>query len=410
MNISRNFAKKCVLLCIAGVFLLPLARIASGQTLLRIAHKAPTCVAVGSSIVMSATIQAATPLQDARVYFRLRETAPFYFVPMSHQHGALYTGILPPPAEAGSVIEYFILGAGSQANASKSQTFYTIAYPASECPGSQSATPDDRLIVYAEQNTPAGIGFAGDRVQWETSDFAGNRYFSANTLDSRRNQTPQQAPASPEAASSPEAATSSVEEADSSLFPALNKKTVIGVGVGLGTLAAAALVVNMIQKEDTVNWVTSFDDPARKVEVEIIKIPNVQTRCGTLVTNQLYVTNNRSERLTIESIEYEVVLTKDRPKGSCNAGRLGTFVTNWATVVQPGERGLIREWANDVNPCSNCPYLNAKCEWTSRYIVHTSAGSADTETKFVVEGDLCAAPAAAKTSGQCAPIQGDIEP
>ena len=401
MHISKNFTRKVVLLCISGALLLA-PRISFGQTSIRMAHNSPTCVAVGLPIVISATIQAAMPIQDARVYFRIRETAPFYFVPMSHQHGTLYAGILPAPVKAGSVIEYFVLGADSQANASKSQAFYTIAYAASECSGSRSAVPDTDIIVYAEQNTPAGIGFAGNRVQWKTSNFSGTRYFSGITHNSSL-QTRQ--PLSQENSSSLEETSS---RARTSRFPVLDKKTVIGVGLGLG---ATALVVSMIKsdEEDKVNWTTEITDPVKNVDVEISKIPDVQTACGTTVMNQLYVTNKRSESLTVSTIDYEVVLTRDKPKGSCTEGRLGTFVPNWATIVQPGERVLVREWFNEVNPCSNCPYLVAQCEWTSRYIVHTSVGSADAETTFRVEGDLCAA-STAKSSGRCAPIQGDIEP
>jgi hypothetical protein len=406
MNISKNFTKKLVLLCISGI-LLSGPQFSLGQTTVRMAHNPPGCVTVGLPVVLSATIHAATPIQDARIYFRIRETAPFYFIPMVHQHGALYTGTLPAPVQPRSVIEYFILGADSQANASKSQAFYTIAYTASECPDARATDADTDIIVYAEQDTPAELGFAGDRVQWETTNFSGTRYFAekARFTSSQENRSPSQ-----EETPAPEK-TEPVSQKKTSPFSALNNKMIIGVGAGLGVLTTAAVVTVMTLKEEEekVDWTTQITDPVKNVGVEIFKIPDVQTACGTMVMNQLYVANNRTESLTISTIDYEVVLTKDEPEGSCSPGRLGTFVPNWTTTVQPGERVLVREWFNTVNPCSNCPYLIAECEWTSRYIVHTSAGSAAAETTFRVEGDLCAA-SIRKSSGRCAPIQGDIQP
>ena len=125
--------------------------------------------------------------------------------------------------------------------------------------------------------------------------------------------------------------------------------------------------------------------------------------------NQLYVTNKRAESLTISTIDYEVVLTKDDPGGSCEGGQTGTFTPNVATVVQSGETALIREWSNVVNPCGSCPYFIAECQWSSLYIVHTSAGDAIGKSKFTVEGDLCGLPAAKSLNSESV-IRGDVEP
>jgi hypothetical protein len=111
----------------------------------------------------------------------------------------------------------------------------------------------------------------------------------------------------------------------------------------------------------------------------------------------------------IGTIDYEIVLTTDKPTGSCGTGRIGAFAPNLATVIRPGETALIRQWSNEVNSCSGCPYLIAECTWESRYIVHTSVGSAVALSSFSAEGDLCGT-AATKPLDRQNRIRGDLEP
>ena len=191
--------------------------------------------------------------------------------------------------------------------------------------------------------------------------------------------------------------------------PLLDKRTVIGAGAGLGAAAAIIVLLSGGEEEEKVNWSTAVGQRAKDVDIGFTKIPDVQTFCGTLVTNQLYVTNERDESLNIDSIDYEIVLTKDEPAGSCEVGRTGTFTPNLTTVVQPGETALIREWSNVVNPCGECPYLIAECQWRSLYVVHTSAGDALVKSRFTVEGDLCGIPTAKSLKGESL-LRGDVEP
>jgi hypothetical protein len=199
-----------------------------------------------------------------------------------------------------------------------------------------------------------------------------------------------------------------VEPEEKTSILGLSPKTALVVGGGVGAAVALGLILK--QEEDKgVEWTLDPQDLSDNIAIEIIKTPEVQTICGTTVTNQLYVTNKRREQLTVTTIDYEIVLTRDRPGGSCNPGRIGTFAPNWAVVLEPGERALVREWSNQVNPCDECPYVNARCEWTSKYVVHTTLGSGEAETKFSVQGDLCGS-STAKPSTACTRIQGDIEP
>ena len=186
-----------------------------------------------------------------------------------------------------------------------------------------------------------------------------------------------------------------------------SKKTIIGLGAGAGAIAVIGAIAGGGGDGDGNIW-DSVDGEAKNVTAELSKSPEIQTSCGTVVTNQLFVTNNSTADITIGTIEYEVKLTKDSPSGSCDAGRTGAFAPNLATVVSPGEITLIREWSNEVNPCSDCPYPTAQCVWESRYIVNTSAGSAVALSKFSVEGDLCGT-STSKSFEDTTRIRGDIE-
>ena len=154
---------------------------------------------------------------------------------------------------------------------------------------------------------------------------------------------------------------------------------------------------------------SSIDDPAENVTATILKSPSIQTSCGTNVTNQLFVANNSQAELRVGTIDYEVVLKVDKPAGNCEPGQRGTFAPDGNPVIAAGDNVLIRQWSNVVNSCRSCPDAQAECVWESRYIVHTSAGSAVALATFTAEGDLCGT-ASAKSVQTAAPLAGDFLP
>jgi hypothetical protein len=276
----------------------------------------------------------------------------------------------------------------------------------------------------------AEIDFSGDMVQWNTPQaFAEVREPTktderAMTVADSQEEEPQAADSPPASepkeeasvlnqAGEPRAAESrqipeSEGEASTFSFSQIPPKTLLVAGLGVGAATAATVALLRPEEEESVDWTIEIevDDD---IQVEIFKTPQIQTSCGTLVSNELYVINERREPFTVTSIDYEVVLTRDKPSGSCAPGRIGTFAPNWAVVVPAGERALVRQWSNVVNPCSGCPYTSSECKWASKYIVHTSVGSGEAETTFETDGDLCGA-AASKLLNSCTPPHADVEP
>ena len=145
-------------------------------------------------------------------------------------------------------------------------------------------------------------------------------------------------------------------------------------------------------------WVTSVSDVTEDATAELVKTPALQTACGTTVKNQLFIHNTTNKEIQLGTIDYEVVLTKDTPAGSCAPGRTGTFAPTGQTQIAPGQTLMIREWENEVNPCSGCPYLSTQCVWESRYAAHSSIGVVVAFSTFSAQGDLCGA-AAGKAFG-----------
>ncbi len=363
----------CVCMCLSLSFFYH----SYGETNFHREHEPPMCANPGHPIKISAKIIAPTLPKEARVYFKKQGTMPFYFVPMKQEGGGTYTGIIPAPVATTRVVEYVILVVQSNGNIQTSPSYFVLISNEPGCPKYLHGDQSEIITVYAESPISPEIGFSGKNVQWNVTNYSGTAY-----LDSTMKVQAQSFPAS------------SPEREQKRRGPLLDKKTLIGIGAGLGAAVVVAVLLSGGEEGEKVNWNLAVGERADDVDVECIKIPDVQTSCGTLVMNRLFVTNERAEPLAIDTIDYEVVLTKDDPAGSCEEGRTGTFMPNLASVVQPGETALIREWSHEVNPCSECPYLIAECQWRSQYIVHTSAGDAVAKSTFTVEGDLCGLPAA----------------
>jgi len=358
-------------------------------------HTPPTCIASGHPYPLSVTMTAPDAIRDVRVYFKIEEAPAYYFVHMTSTHDQTYVGILPAAAKAGRVVEYFIATYDAAMQTSQSPRFYTLTQKSTECPPVEIPEERQSIVVYADQAIAPEIGFTGDLVQWKTTRAFEDAPMLAATKSNLRPITIAQE-------------VSDTEEKPS-VFNLLDlpPKALLGIGLGIGAVAVGIAVLT--QEESTINWTLDPDDLDKKIKAEIIKTPNVQTTCGTVVNNDLYVTNKLSHSLTVTSIDYEVVLTRDKPSGSCDPGRIGTFAPNWAVIVAPGERALVRQWSNEVNPCSACPYTSSKCKWASKYVVHTTLGSGETETDFATEGDLCSA-SLPKSLTSCTPPGADVEP
>lgn len=389
------FMKKLILCSLCAVIGLSFSQAALGNPAMKITHAPLVCVVTDAPITISAQLEPASSVQEARVYFKAQGKPAFYFVHMQPSGGTTYMATLPAPIRSGEVIEYQLLGVDGSNTPSFSPVFYTLTRPAAECAQKPQVTAaGEPIVVYAEQPTPAAQGFASDPVRWQTSVASAPQYQLVSGQSA------------PQTAKSATQQTSN--DAGSQGFQ-FDHKTMLLAGVGAGALVAAGVAFGMQNKEEEIDWTIDVANETDKITVEVLKNPTIQTRCGTFVTNQLYVTNKHTTSITVGTISYEVILTEDDPSGSCQPGRTGTFAPDWATVIAPGARVLVREWVNEVNPCSECPYVVADCEWTSQYIVHTSIGQAAVETTFRSQGNLCSG-ASSKLSGACSPIQADIEP
>lgn len=386
-SILRFIITACVCMCVFFSQSYP----SYGGTTLQLWHAPLTCATPGSSIKIFANITAPRLPKEARVYFRKQGTAPFYFVWMKQEGGGTYTGVIPAPVATTTFVEYVILVVENNETIQRSPLYTVLISNELGCPKYLNTDQSEQIVVYAESPTQPEVGFSGKNVQWNVSNYSGKAYLNAPMNVNVQGQTPSTMPAQEQGSSR----------------SLLNKKTVIGLGVGIGAAAAAVVLLGGEEEKEKVDWNVPIGERADDVKVEFTKIPEVQTSCGTLVLNQLYVTNKRAESLSISSIDYEVVLTKDDPAGSCEGGRAGMFTPNLATVVQPGETALIREWSNVVNSCDGCPYFIAECQWRSRYIIHTSVGDAIGESTFTVEGDLCGLSTAKSLNGERL-IRGDM--
>ena len=362
----------------------------------QIQHDPLVCTVAGLPIEISFEVISPTFLKEARVYFREQKTEHFYFIQAALKNSGTYSGILPGPIATVKAVEYFLLVADEDENVMKSPVFSVSVAEKSSCPQYRSVELPMKLIVSAEQEISPEIGFSGENVDWATSgDSPGTPYMD------KAIEKPVQ--------SGTTASMEQNKDVSKSGNPRFGKKTLIGLGAGLGAIAVIGAAAGGGGDGGDGNIWNSLSDEASDVTAELIKSPEIQTSCGTVVTNQLFVTNNRAEDILIGTIDFEIALTKDNPEGSCEPGRTGAFAPNLATVVHPGEIALIRQWSNEVNPCSGCPYLIAECIWESRYIVHTSAGSAAALSSFSTEGDLCGTLTTKPFDGNTQ-VQGDVEP
>ncbi len=363
-----------------------------------IKHTPPTCITSHYPYRFWAVISAQSEIDDVRLYFKTQGALSDYFVHMQPQAEHTYVGIMPAPVEAGFVIEYGIAVYRNTTEIARSAQFFTFTESETDCPIAELPATNRPIVVYSEKPALEEIGFSGGNVEWKTSGALNN----AQPLTRNDPKTvPQQSTAS-------EKSENPAKKGSIFGLPPLSTKAMIGIGLGVGAATAAGVAL-LTKKEETIAWTLDPQDLDDKIKVEIIKTPNAQTTCGTVVSNSLYVTNTLSTSLSVTSIDYEVILTRERPSGGCDPGRIGTFAPNWAVIVASGERALVRQWSNEVNPCSGCPYMDSQCRWNSKYVVHTTLGSGEAETEFSSEGNLCSA-SAGKAINACIPPNADVEP
>lgn len=377
-----------------------------------IEHIPPLCITSQFPYRFSAVLPAQA--NNARLYFKTRDLSSYYFVQMQPMGGRTYAGIIPATVETGAAVEYVIAAYMQEKEIARSQQFFTLTYAETECPIVEPSDANRPIVVYADEPVPGEVGFFGTHVEWKTT-----RAFDVLqvlTTDGTESD-PQQMSAYGSSLETPPPS-QPVSHTDESAnthnkvsilgLPPLSTKALVGIGLGAGAATAAGIAL-MSKEESRIEWTLDPQDLDDKIKVEIIKSPSLQITCGTVVDNSLYVTNKLSQSISVTSIDYEVILTSERPSGGCAPGRIGTFAPNWAVVVAPGERALVRQWSNEVNSCSGCPYMEAKCRWNSKYIVYTTSGSGEAETEFSSEGILCAA-AASKNTSTCTPLNADVEP
>lgn len=389
----QSFYQYFRILIVGWLFIIPsYSQIAVAELAnLELRHDPVPCTVTGLPLKVQFKVNSPNPLEEARIYFKTRNAKDFYYIHAEAQNAGLYVGMLPGPMSAVKNLEYRILVVDDEGQAIKSPVFHVMVKDKSECPQFQSNDLRSSLIVSAEREIQPGIGFSGNYIIWHLlKETFGKAYL--NQADEVSVQP------------------YSIQDKIRATFKNLRigKKTALGLGAGLGTAALIGIIAGSDESKEKSIW-DPIDDVAENVTAELIKTPEIQTTCGTVVTNQLFVTNNGIEDLLLGTIDYEIILTRDKPAGSCELGRTGAFAPNLETVVPPGVTLLIREWMNEVNPCYGCPYVIAECQWESRYVVHTSAGTAIAFTKFTSKGDLCGTPAAKSCDGKSR-IRGDVEP
>ena len=360
---------------------------------IQIQHTPVPCMIAESPVEIMTHVLAENKIEEARLYFKTPEAHDFYVVHLQSDTPEKFTGILPAPQPDVQNVLYQLLFVDQAGQSVKSPLFtIRVAKDAATCPQIPTKDIPEALPVFAESDIASEIGFSAEFLDWKVSE--------------------QDARLTPYLAETKEIDMIPPLEADvPSKKSRFGKKTAIGLGAGAGLAAAVGLAVGGGGSSGSGSIWDSLDDVTENVLAELIKMPEIQTSCGTVVTNQLFLTNNTVQEIVIGTIDYEIVLTKDSPAGSCQPGLSGAFTPNLATMLGPGETALIREWANEVNPCSGCPYVVAECVWKSRYVVHTSVGSALAYASFAIEGDLCGTSLTAKPYGEPGnQIQGDIEP
>ena len=374
------------------------------ETDLQIRHMPLLCVTAEIPIEVPFEVISPIPLKEVRVYFKKQGMDNFYFVQAQAGEEQEYVGRLPAPQPAVKTIEYILLVVDEEDHAIKSPLFAIPLEEDGECLQSRKKDIPINIITSAEKDLAPEIGFSGENVVWETSgDKLGTPYLDtavekqialASTKDVETDQHSQD-----------ENITTSSQKSR------FGKKAVIGLGAGVGALALIGVVASGGGGDGGGGGLWNpIDDIAENVVAVLSKSPDTQTTCGTVVTNQLYVTNNMPENIMLGTVDYEVIVTTDNPSGSCEPGHTGAFAPGGATTVLPGETVLVRQWSNEVNPCYGCPYSIAECIWESRYVAHTSAGSAIALSTFSAQGDLCGGRSGKGPFGLRNQVKGDYEP
>ena len=365
------------------------------QTAMQFRHAPVLCTVQEQPMAVSFDIFASTPPVEARVYFKSSQVNSYYFVQATKDASGRYTAILPPPTPETTIIDYLLLSVNQQGQAVKTSRFSVPVDVEKSCPQYRRMQSSAKIVVSAEQVIPVEIGFAGKEVAWEMTSDA-KPLFEAAKETMVLTDTP---------------AEQDGEAKVAKQSGGWGKKTLLGLGLGAGAAAGAAVALSSggdNSGDDGDSW-DSVGNQAKNVSAQVTKTPAVQTSCGTSVVNQLTIRNDNASAILLGTIDYQVVLTKDRPTGSCVAGRSGSFAPDGVDTVAPGQTVLVREWANEVNPCGNCPYVSAECVWESRYVIHTSVGSAVARSTFSTQGNLCGS-SSAKIIGLPPQISPDVEP
>ncbi len=348
-------------------------------------HSPLLCVARERPFELRFKLLADEPIQEARVYFRNQEAEYFYFTLAHMEEDGEFLAVLPSPQATVSVLEYVLLLVDTNGTAVRSPLFALVVDEEQACRENRVKVMPQKLIVSSEHALEAEIGFYGEYIVWDLPKTSAETLYLSEAAEQLRVINGLFADLVEEQTS---------KEAEipvgSAAKRGMSKKTVLGIGAaGAGAIALAGVAISGGGDDGGGGIWGGIDDVTAQVVSVLNKAPTVQNVCGTIVSNQLYVTNNAPEAVRLGTVDYEIILTMDSPSGSCRPGRLGSFAPGSKTILDPGETVLIREWSNDVNPCSGCPYLTAECVWESRYIVHTSLGSSVAKSSFSAQGDLC---------------------
>ncbi len=391
MKYQKQFLRSKILMNLFCWFLIGFCAPYTFAAELLVQHNPASCMLTDVPFELVVHVVSDVEISEMRLYFKTQTAENFYFIRLQAITPEEFRGILPAPQPDVEQITYQILLIDQEKQAVKSPVFTVqVEKEAAACPQAHSVDVPETLLVFAEEPLPPEAGFSEKFLEWKVTE--------EDDLASPYLQEAQEISVAPFSEPSPK----------KSFF---GKKTVIGAGAGLGAAAAIGLAIGSGGSGGGGSslW-DPIDDTTDEVLAELVKSPDIQTSCGTVVTNQLFLTNNTAADVLLGTIDYEIVLTKDSPAGSCEPGQIGAFAPNLATRVPPGATLLIREWSNEVNPCSGCPYLIVECIWKSRYVVHTSAGSAVAFSTFTVEGDLCGTGAAKPSPEKGKRPRGDIEP
>ncbi len=359
---------------ILAVGLALMSTLLRAETAVQIRHSPLMCTVREQPVMIPFTVLAPAPPAEVRVYFKSSGTNDYYFVQAPGNASGQYTALLPSPKPDTTIIDYLLLVVEHDGQVVKTERFSTPVDAADACPQYRSAQASGAMMVFAEKALPPEMGFMEDTAIWETMSAEARPLLetAANIM-----------------LMTDESAERHDEMTTAGRSGGFGKKTLLGLGLGAGAAAGAAIALGSGGDDGGDSDGASIDDLNKNIIAQVTKTPAVQTKCGVSVTNQLIVTNKTAAAISLGTIDYEVTLTKDKPAGSCVSGRSGGFAPDGVEIIAPGQTALVRIWENEVNPCASCPYVSAECVWESRYVVHTSAGSALARSTFSTQGNLC---------------------